>query len=61
MDMGDDMEIGLRGTEEVEDSEDDQGAKDDIGVEGQRVHKSGFLIKRQERRKVCNEKNTTDA
>lgn len=46
------MEIGLGGAEEVEDSEDDHGAKDDIGVEGQRVFKSGFLIKRQERRKV---------
>lgn len=37
--------------EDVDDSDDDV-AHSKADVEGQRVHKSGWLIKKQERRKV---------
>lgn len=50
LDMGDDIPNDLD-LEDGDDSEDGgEGGKD--GVEGQRVYKSGFLIKKQERRKV---------
>jgi hypothetical protein len=46
--MGEDKDVDL---EDVDDSDDDV-ALSKADVEGQRVHKSGWLIKKQERRKV---------